>query len=255
MLWGCYSNLLRDTARLTFAQAQDRMKRYIVAAYKLTPVNPTLIEARDAMFAAIGVNDAADLSLCMSAFAQRGAGIGAQSGDRYSETNAGVVESFITGIDIAIADMTFAMQAAPGCDNDGFLDLGESGVVSVTVRNSGNAALSAAALTLSGAGLSFPAGTLIALPTLAPSASGTFSRTLRLAQQETIGARTVTATLTHPSLAVPGARTAALPIRTARDSAAATAFVDDVEAATTLWTPSGPEQRCWRCPSSPRSAA
>ncbi len=98
MLWGCYASLLRDTGRLTFAQAQDRMKRYLVAAYKLTPADPTLVEARDAVFAAIGANDAADLALCRQAFADRGAGAGAVAGDRSSATNAGVVESFTTSL-------------------------------------------------------------------------------------------------------------------------------------------------------------
>ncbi|MBL8512122.1 MAG: M36 family metallopeptidase, partial [Betaproteobacteria bacterium] len=94
MLWGCYAALLRDTPRLSFAQAQDRMKRYLVASYKLTPNDPTLIEARDALFAAIAANDLTDLQRCREAFAVRGAGSGAQSGDRNSPTNAGVVESF-----------------------------------------------------------------------------------------------------------------------------------------------------------------
>jgi hypothetical protein len=37
MLWECYAGLLRDSGRLTFEQAQSRMKDYLVAAYKLTP--------------------------------------------------------------------------------------------------------------------------------------------------------------------------------------------------------------------------
>ena len=98
MLWGCYASLLTDTPRLSFAQAQDRMKRYLVAAYKLTPNDPTLIEARDALFAAIGANDANDLSRCRNAFALRGAGIFASSGSRNSATNAGNFESFLAAI-------------------------------------------------------------------------------------------------------------------------------------------------------------
>ena len=94
MLWGCYASLLNDTSRLSFAQAQDRMKRYLVAAYKITPNDPTLIEARDALFAAISANDANDLSLCRNAFALRGAGIFARSGPRNSATNSGNLESY-----------------------------------------------------------------------------------------------------------------------------------------------------------------
>ena len=113
MLWGCYSSLLRDTARLTFQQAQDRMKRYLVAAYKLTPTDPTLIEARDALFVAIGANDATDLQLCKQAFAVRGAGAGALSGARNSSTNAGVVESFAVNLSVP------ALTRRGGIDIDG----------------------------------------------------------------------------------------------------------------------------------------
>ena len=94
MLWGCYASMLRDTGRLSFAQVQDRMKRYLIASYKLTPNDPTRIEARDALFAAIGANDQTDLAGCREAFAVRGAGIFARSGARTSATNEGVVESF-----------------------------------------------------------------------------------------------------------------------------------------------------------------
>ncbi len=52
MLWECYSNLILS-GRLTFAQAQERMKRYLVMGYKLTPIDPTFVEARDALLAAM----------------------------------------------------------------------------------------------------------------------------------------------------------------------------------------------------------
>jgi len=96
MLWECYSNLLNDTGRLTFAQAQDRMKRYLVAGYKMMPANPTLVVARDALLAAMQVRDPADRELCLHGFAKRGAGIGAVPPDQFSEDNSGVVESFMT---------------------------------------------------------------------------------------------------------------------------------------------------------------
>ena len=96
MLWECYSNLLNDTGRLTFVQAQDRMKKYLVAAYKVVPTDPTLIEVRDVLLAAMMTRDPADRDLCLHGFAKRGAGIGAVAPDRYSDDNKGVVESFMT---------------------------------------------------------------------------------------------------------------------------------------------------------------
>ena len=94
MLWECYTNLLNDTGRLTFAQAQERMKRYLVGAYKMTPTDPTFVNARDALLAVMQAQDPADRDLCMQGFAKRGAGAGAIAPNSLSEDNAGVVESF-----------------------------------------------------------------------------------------------------------------------------------------------------------------
>jgi hypothetical protein len=96
MLWECYGNLLNDTSRLPFTEAQDRMKKYLVAGYKLTPTDPTFVNARDALLAAIKVRDPADHDLCLHGFAKRGLGLGAVSPDNFSEDNKGVVESFMT---------------------------------------------------------------------------------------------------------------------------------------------------------------
>jgi large repetitive protein len=94
MLWECYSNLLNDTPRLTFAQAQDRMKRYLVASLKMTPMDPTFVQARDALLAVMQAQDATDADLCLTGFAKRGLGAGAIAPDNFSEDNAGVIESF-----------------------------------------------------------------------------------------------------------------------------------------------------------------
>lgn len=94
MLWECYSNLLNDTGRLTFAQAQERMKRYLVASLKLTPLDPTFVDARDALLAAMQAQDPADHDRCLAGFAKRGLGLGAIAPNSLSEDNVGVVESF-----------------------------------------------------------------------------------------------------------------------------------------------------------------
>jgi len=94
MLWECYSNLLNDTGRLTFAQAQERMKRYLVTSLELTPLDPTFVQARDALLAAMQAQDAADHDLCLAGFAKRGLGVGAFAPNSLTEGNLGVVESF-----------------------------------------------------------------------------------------------------------------------------------------------------------------
>ena len=69
MLWECYAALLGDSGRLTFDQARDRMRMYFVASLKLTPVNPTLLEARDALLAAAFAADRDDHALFFRAVA------------------------------------------------------------------------------------------------------------------------------------------------------------------------------------------
>ncbi|HEY3354578.1 MAG TPA: M36 family metallopeptidase, partial [Polyangia bacterium] len=94
MLWECYAGLLRESGRLTFDEARERMKEYLVAAYKATPVNPTFVEARDALLAVAQARDIADCRTFGAAFARRGIGAGAVAPARLSTTNAGVGESY-----------------------------------------------------------------------------------------------------------------------------------------------------------------
>ncbi|MBO9663521.1 M36 family metallopeptidase [Dokdonella sp.] len=93
MLWECYASLLRDSDRLSFLEAQDRMKRYLVAGYKLMPNAPTFITARDAILSAIQSQSEEDYALCGAGFAKRGLGAGAVAGS--PNDNSGAVESFV----------------------------------------------------------------------------------------------------------------------------------------------------------------
>ena len=135
-LWECYAALLNDKTRLTFQQAQERMRRYLVASLKLTPANPTFTEARDAMLFAMFSSDRKDYDLCVDGFAKRGFGSGAVSPDRGSTDHAGVKESFQTGAALFIDEVKLD-QSLVSCDSDGVLDNGETGYLSVTVRNGG----------------------------------------------------------------------------------------------------------------------
>src|SRR4029078_13473635 len=168
MLWECYAGLLRDTGRLTFDQAQSRMKDYLVAAYKLTPNNPTLVEARDAVLAAAYANDPADYSVFWTAFAKRGIGVGAVAPDRNSTSNAGVVESYSVGGDVAYVSGTITDDVG-SCDHDGYLDKRESGTLTITLRNTGAVTLNntTATVTSPTTGVTFPSGNTINFPSSA----------------------------------------------------------------------------------------
>lgn len=169
MLWECYAALLRDSGRLTFAQAQQRMRDYLVAAYKLTPNAPTLLDARNALLAAAAANDAADFQAFWTAFAKRGAGVGAIAPDRFDATNTGVIESYITGGDVAIVSTRLDVDVRD-CDTDGYLDNSEVGHVTVTVRNTGSIPLNQVVVVLSSTNphVGFPGGATAALPPLQP---------------------------------------------------------------------------------------
>jgi hypothetical protein len=93
MLWECYVSLLDA---MPFAQAQAKMKDLLVAGYKLTPNQPTLLEARDALLAAAFADDPANYVRFRLAFARRGAGAAATGPDRESEDFIPVVESYET---------------------------------------------------------------------------------------------------------------------------------------------------------------
>ncbi|HEY0093078.1 MAG TPA: M36 family metallopeptidase, partial [Archangium sp.] len=146
MLWECYVSLLRAHP---FAEAQERMKSYLVNGFKMTPAAPTFLEARDAVIAAAYANDPADGERFWAAFARRGAGVGAVAPDRYSTNHAGVVESFSVGTNVELVSALFADDVATGsCDKDGVLDNGETGRIIITVRNTGSTAATSTSVTV-----------------------------------------------------------------------------------------------------------
>lgn len=158
MLWECYASLLNAHP---FQEAQDRMKRYLVAAYKATPTQPTYLEARDALLSVAAASDPADYQRFLAAFAKRGAGLGARVPDRNSADHVGVVESYSAGQFLEVVSVTLD-DSSVGCDKDGVLDAGETGLLRVTVRNLGSADLSNVTANLAFAGSSTGVEALLA---------------------------------------------------------------------------------------------
>jgi hypothetical protein len=170
MLWECYAALLRDSGRLTFAQARDRMRGYLVAAYKMTPNAPTILEARDALLAVAYANDATDFGEFCTAFARRGAGVGAVGPDRYSNDNVGVTESYLCGGYLQVSSVALD-DSVHSCDGkDGYLDDGEVGYLTVTLVNDGTTTLPSTTATLSSSNPSvvFQSGTSLSFPPCPP---------------------------------------------------------------------------------------
>jgi len=245
MLWECYASLLRDTGRLTFAQAQDRMKRYLVAHYKVVPSSPTLLEARDALLSVALAEDPADFALFFEAFARRGAGIGAVGPNRFSPDNKGVVESYLAGPYLAPGEAAVASVAAGACkDGDLVLDNGETGTVTVVLDNVGTKALAAASATLSSTSskVSFPGGTSVAVAGTVPfvASGGVTPRTTATFQVAISGAArgdVVPVSLSFPAGYLFGDAPVTVQLRVNHDETANSSTTDDFESSIFAWTP------------------
>jgi hypothetical protein len=200
MLWECYAALLNDP-RYTFQQAQDRMRSYIVAAYKATPDLPTFTDARDAVLAVASAQDGADYAAFWRAFAKRGNGMTAIAPPADSPNNTPVTQSFAVGNSVIVTGLSID-DSVSSCDNDGRLDANEKGNANITIKNVGIGPVTAAQLTISSsvAGLTFPMGTSIAVPPLDRYASATIKLPAELGNVAGIQDGSLTAAVADASL-------------------------------------------------------
>jgi hypothetical protein len=244
MMWECYAALLRDTLgptpRLDFTTAQTRMKKYLVASLKITPITPTMLETRDAVLAAAYATDLTDFQEFYAAFAKRGAGLGAISPDRFSSTNATVTESFATGGDLSFVSATLD-DTNGSCDNDNIFDSNEGGKLTVTLRNTGGIPLSATTGTVS---TTNPNVTILngGALTFGPSDPyGLTSATVGVTMTGAAGIQTVDLNLSFndPNLLVAGPRNATPYVAANFNVIPASTATDTVEAPATQWTTSG----------------
>ncbi|QIL82124.1 hypothetical protein G7047_20975 [Diaphorobacter sp. HDW4A] len=162
MLWECYATLLN---RHAFVDAQQRMKSYLITGLKLTPINPTFTEARDALLSGMAANDHQDYASCLGAFAKRGVGLDAVAPDRNAVDLRGVTESYRSGPLLVVDGMHLSLSdsEARRCDADDLLDNGETAVLTFQLRNLGDSYISSASVVLSSddAHVNFPGGNLV----------------------------------------------------------------------------------------------
>ncbi len=204
MLWECYVALLRDTGRYTFAQARQVMREYLVASLKLTPINPTMTEARDAVLLAALARSSADFDLFAAAFAKRGLGVLAVAPARGATTHAGAVESFVVGGVIALDTMTLT-DTVRSCDHDGVLDNGELGLLTVRLRNAGTQSFTATAtLNSETPGVFFPYGNSLRFSAATPFQLATASLVVGLKGAAPKVVFNLQARVDAPGLAAPG---------------------------------------------------
>lgn len=241
MLWEGFAGLLRDTQgatpRLTFDQARDRMRNYLVASLKLTPVNPTVLEARDAVIAAAFANDPVDAQLFCQAYAKRGAGVRAAAPDRFSTTNTPVTEDFTCSNNLSFVSAT--LTPFVNCDGDGYLDNFETWNLAVTLRNTGGGAMSAttATVTSTNPALSFANGGLMSFPASTPGSTTTSS--IQVSMNGAVGIQNTSFDVAYTDAsitAVPAVLSRNVPFRGNADDVPNSSASDDVEPIQTAWT-------------------
>lgn len=169
MVWECYRDLLADRLQNrgnTFDEIKNLMQEYLTTSLKLSPSSPTFTEARDALLLAAAANSDADLEIFAAAFARRGAGNGAVSPDRGSSDFTGTQESFepiiIRALDAVSAQ---ADDSIDNCDSDNILDEGETGMLTVFIRNTGFGSVAGTTATVTTSDdVSFPNGNTLTIP-------------------------------------------------------------------------------------------
>jgi Fungalysin metallopeptidase (M36)/K319L-like, PKD domain len=242
MLWEGLVALLEESQGssppYTFEEARRRMADYLIAGMKGAPVEPTFTEQRDAILAAAAAADHDDFVVLAQAYARRGFGTTAVSPPLTSNSGNGIVESFDAGGQIVVRSASLAEDAG-ACDDDGILDVGETGVLTVTIEDVGPGDLAAAtvAVTSTTEGVAFPSGAQASFPAIASGATGTATIPIRLDEGSGLPSHlALTLTVTDPGAAPvvrpTGFRINADPTGTGGQS-------DDVEAPTTVWTVDG----------------
>lgn len=235
-LWECYVALLRDTARYTVPQAAQRMREYLVASLKLTPLSPTMIEARDAVMMSALARDAKDFELFARAFAKRGMGVGAVAPPRASTTHAGVVESNAVG-GVIVVDSITVDDSRHSCDRDGILDNVEMGYLTIKLRNTGTLPYKATATVATDSGyISFPYGNRMGFPSVPPFQTVTSHVAISMRGAPTNVNFAIQAVVDATNLAQPGPVVATKSFEGNYDLVAASSARDSMDAQSMLWT-------------------
>lgn len=157
-----------------FEDVQRRMSDILVAGRAAAPTDPTFTELRDALLMVAAAIEPADAEVMAAAFARRGLGSCAVSPARDSSDHAGVVEDFDLRPELALSGLTIS-DAPRSCDDDGVLDGGELGEISVLITNNGGAPLTLDRLVFTPSaavpGLTMPEGDSLVVPPIAPFSS------------------------------------------------------------------------------------
>lgn len=134
-----YANILAlgKAASRPFEQTKRRMADYVVAGMKAAPTEPSFTEQRDAILSSVwAMGRPDDFTALATAFAKRGLGVGAVAPPIGSTDLNEAVENFDIKGKLEIVDAVLDDNPV-SCDGDGILDAGESGTLTIRVKNTG----------------------------------------------------------------------------------------------------------------------
>jgi MYXO-CTERM domain-containing protein len=171
-LFDAYVNLLAvgKAANRSFEETKRRMADYVVAGMKATPTEPTFVEQRDALLAAVlATGRVDDFSALAQGFAKRGLGAAAVAPPLASRSLNEMVENFDSKGDLSLVDATVD-DSVHSCDHDGYLDASEAGKLNLRVRNGGWLTLTKTQVRVSSSDprVTFDGGGVASLPSVAP---------------------------------------------------------------------------------------
>jgi len=234
MLWEFYAALLNDP-RYDFEEARTKMKSYLVAGYKLTPVAPTMREARDALLLAALGTDRQDFELMFRAFSRRGVGATSTGPSRFSTTHRPVNESF--QLEGALLGADAPNDEVFWCDREGVLDSGETGELVIEIVNDGMSELTQPSLVLTSTipGLGFSKSSY-ALPPIPAFGAVTATASVELEGLSAVTWASVDFEVLDPVLTSSAPRSGRIEFLTHYDEVPNSAVFDDVEPEDSAWT-------------------
>jgi large repetitive protein len=244
-LFEAYVNVLTvgKAAGRTFEDGRRRMADYLVAGLKAAPTEPTFSEQRDAILGAayaIAQGDptrADDFLALARGFAKRGLGVGAVSPPVTSVTLDEAVESSSLQGQLDI-DGLKPDDSVASCDNDGKLDSGESGKITVRVNNTGWTKLENTRVKLESEddAVEFENAGVVQVPEIAPFGYADIAVGVRLAADAgRLGLLKLSANATNPDAFVANA-TFPSEVLYNYDDVPASSSSDDVESEHSAWT-------------------
>ncbi|HET8933047.1 MAG TPA: M36 family metallopeptidase [Polyangiales bacterium] len=244
MLFEAYINVLKvgKAAGRPFEENKRRMADYLIAGLKATPVEPTFGEQRDAILSAtyaMAQGDAGrmdDFLALARGFAKRGLGVGAVSPPAESLALDEAVESKSMQGQLAI-DGLKPDDSTSSCDNDGKLDSGEAGKITVRVNNTGWTTLDNTRVKVESTddAISFENAGVVQIPSIEPFGHAEIAVNVRLANNAgSRGLLKVNVNATNPDAYLANASFPS-EILYNYDDAAAVSASDDMESENSAW--------------------